>query len=286
MFKLLKDEEWRALQGLEKGSLGYGFTDENMISRLIELPRERVRFALSKLAEKGLVRRSGRSYSLTREGIEALALRDYVRRDLIAALGAVIGKGKESDVYEAVSEEGTVFALKFFKMGRVSFTRVRKKRFVDKGESGNWMTVNYEAAKREFASLRTLEGKSGAFPRPVAYNRSTVLLEQLSGVPLYERPELTDSRRVLGDILAAVRAAYLGQGLINGDLSEYNILTDGERVWIIDWPQAVKASHPNAKELLTRDVTTVLKFFRRAYGVEISEGSAMGYVEGKSESLE
>lgn len=286
VIKLLKDEEWKTLVGLERASASYGFADAGMISRLSRLPSERVRFALDKLNKKEMVVGNGRNYVLTREAVEALALREYVRRDVIAALGAIIAKGKESDVYEALSEEGRVYALKFFKLGRISFTRARKKRFLERAEIRSWVTLNYEAAKREYTALLSLGGRLEAFPRAISYNRSSVLLEELSGIRLSNRPELVDASGTLSRILGAVRVAFVDGNLVNADLSEYNILTDGERVWLIDWPQAVHASHPNALELLRHDVVAVLKFFARAYGVASDEERAVDYVMGMRLTLE
>jgi len=286
LVKLLKDEEWKTLIGLEKASASYGFAEVGMISRLSHLPVERVAFALDKLNKKEMVLGSGRNYALTREAVEALALREYVHRDVIAALGAIIAKGKESDVYEALSEEGRVYALKFFKLGRVSFTRARRKRFLERAEIRSWLTLNYEAAKREYTALMALAGRQETFPRAVSYNRSSVLLEELAGVRLSTRPELIDPKATLFSILAAVRVAFLEANLVNADLSEYNILTDGEKVWLIDWPQAVHGSHPNAQELLRHDVLTVLKFFSRAYGLASDAEAAMDYVLGKAARLE
>lgn len=250
------------------------------------LPPERVRFAAEQLEKRQLVRRRGHGYSLSKEAVEAMALRDYVRRDLIFALGAIIAKGKESDVYEALTEEGGVLALKFYKLGRVSFTRVRKKRFREGSEMRSWMTANYEAAKREFNSLRKLEGFSDSFPRALAYSKSTVLMEQVSGVRLSQRPELEDPRSAESDVLAAVRVAFTKAGLVNADLSEYNILTNGVKMWLIDWPQAVSTSHPNNAELLEHDVKSVVKFFGRAYDVDLDEANALAYVYGKVDKLE
>ena len=284
--KSVKDEEWRTLFGLERGAMLYGTADSGMVSRLSKLPRDRVTFALDQLNKKGLVVGKGLSYSPTSEAIEILALHDYVRRDLIAALGPIIAKGKESDVFEALNEEGTLYALKFFKLGRVSFTRVRKKRFLDKSELKSWITANYEAAKREYQALKKLEGLSDSFPKAVASNRSTVLFEQLSGVRLSQRPELEDPRSFLLSVLAAMRLAYTKAGLVNADLSEYNILTDGSRAWLIDWPQAVPTSHPNAQELAAHDVHAVVRFLRRAYSVELDEAAALAFATGKTDSLE
>jgi RIO kinase 2 len=215
-----------------------------------------------------------------------MALKDYVKRDLIFALGAIIAKGKESDVYEALTEEGTAYALKFYKIGRTSFTSVRKKRTHGSAEFRSWMTANYDAARREYEALRKLEGLSKVFPRAVAYSRSSVLLEQLSGVRLSQRPILEDSAKTLRDILSSMRTAYTRASLVNGDLSEYNVLTDGARIWLIDWPQAVSASHPNSGELLMHDVTALISFFRRAYGVQEDPERAFEFTTGKVPRLE
>lgn len=280
VLKSLKDEEWRTLAGLERATSGFGTPDIGRLSRMSRLPPERVRYATEDLEKKGLAMRKGQGFVLTREGIEAMALKDYVKKDLIFALGAIIAKGKESDVYEVLTEEGAVYALKLYKIGRISFTSVRKKRVRERSEFRSWMTANYDAAKREYHALRKLEGLSTAFPRAIAYSRSTVLLEELSGVRLSQRPHLENPEGTLRMILGLMRTAYLKARLVNADLSEYNILTDGASVWLIDWPQAVGASHPNSPELLMHDVVAVSTFFRRAYGVESDDKRNYGYVHG------
>ena len=286
VLKSLRDEEWRTLAGMERSTAGYGTPDLGRLSRMSRLPPDRIMFATDALEKKGLVKRRGRGYVLTREGVEVMALKDYVKKDLIFALGAVIAKGKESDVYEALTEEGTAYALKLYKIGRISFTSVRKKRVRESAEFRSWMTANYDAAKREYHALRKLEGLSPAFPKAIAYSRSTVLLEELSGVRLSQRPYLVDPKKTLLMVIESVRIAYLKSGLVNADLSEYNILTDGASIWLIDWPQAVDAGHPNSVELLTHDVKAVAAFFSRAYAVEVDADRAFQYVRGESESLE
>jgi len=286
VLKSLKDEEWRTLAGLERASSGYGTPDLGRLSRMSRLPPERVRFAIDALEKKGLAMRKGQGYALTREGVEVMALKDYVKKDLIFALGAIIAKGKESDVYEALTEEGTVYALKLYKIGRISFTSIRKKRVRESAEFRSWMTANYDAARREYHALRKLEGLSATFPKVIAYSRSTVLLKELSGVRLSQRPYLEDARAALRTVIESVRAAYTRVKLVNADLSEYNILTDGASVWLIDWPQAVDAGHPNSSELLMHDVKAVTSFFRKAYGVESDSGKVFDYVVGLTNRLE
>jgi len=286
VLKTLKEEEWRTLAGLERSTAGYGTPDLGRLSRMSRLPLDRVKFATEALEKKGLATRRGQGFVLTREGVETMALKDYVKKDLIFALGAIIAKGKESDVYEALTEVGTVYALKLYKIGRISFTSIRKKRVRESAEFRSWMTANYDAARREYHTLRKLEGLAPTFPKAVAYSRSTVLLQELSGVRLSQRPYLEDPRRALRTIIESMRTAYVMAGLVNADLSEYNILTDGASIWLIDWPQAVQAGHPNSTELLMHDVRAVTTFFGRAYDVESDSDKVFEYARGKTDTLE
>lgn len=286
VLKSLKDEEWRTLAGLERSSSGSGTPDLGRLSRMARLPHERVAFATDALEKKGLVMRRGHGYALTKEGVEVMALKDYVKKDLIFALGAAIAKGKESDVYEALTEEGTAYALKFYKIGRVSFTSIRKTRVREAADFRSWMTANYDAARREYDALKKLQGLSPCFPRAIAYSRSTILLEELSGVRLSNRPYLEDPPHALRAVVDAMRTAFMRAGLVNADLSEYNILSDGASVWLIDWPQAVGASHPNSSDLLMHDVKAVGAFFRRAYAVDLDPVAAFAYVSGAADELE
>jgi RIO kinase 2 len=285
VIKGLKDEEWRTLAGLERTSMGHGTADLGKLARVSHIPPERARFAIDSLVRRDLATRKGGGFALTKEGVEVMALKDYVRKDLIFALGAIIAKGKESDVYETLTEEGTARAIKFYKIGRTSFTSVRKKRARGSSEIRSWMNANYEAASREYRALRKLDGLSPAFPRAIAYSRSTVLMAQVSGIRLSQRPFLGDPAKFEQRVFEAVREAYTKARLVNADLSEYNILTDGDSFWLIDWPQAVETSHPNSDELLRHDVEAVTKFFRKAYGVPGDPEKMFGYVTGNTPDL-
>jgi RIO kinase 2 len=255
--------------------------DDWTVARLSGQPLDRVRFAIGKLNEKGLVTRIGMNHVVRTAGFDLLALKHYAEHNSLASLGKIIAKGKESDVYEALTDTGELLALKFFRLGRTSFRDVRRKRFVDAYDSRSWATKNYQAARSEFRALTRLEGVSEHIPTAVSYNRHTALLQELPGVRLAERPDLSDPEGMLKDIIRAIRRIYAKAGLINADLSEYNVLTDGARFWFIDWPQAVASSHPNAKVLLSRDVGAVLGFFRRVYGLSMDPSESVGYVLGE-----
>jgi len=64
-------------------------------------------------------------------------------------------------------------------------------------------------------------------------------------------------------------------------LSEYNIILKPNRhILIIDWPQYVTKDHPNAKELLTRDVQNILQYFKRKHKIDASLEETIEYVTG------
>ena len=47
-------------------------------------------------------------------------------------------------------------------------------------------------------------------------------------------------------------------------------MLDGSRVYIIDWPQWVSTDHPNAGDLLGRDIRNITRYFNRRYQLKIS----------------
>ncbi|XP_050340368.1 serine/threonine-protein kinase RIO2-like [Bactrocera neohumeralis] len=56
------------------------------------------------------------------------------------------------------------------------------------------------------------------------------------------------------------------QGLIHGDFNEFNLMiTEDQRVIMIDFPQMVSTNHKNADELFDRDVQNLANFFQRRF---------------------
>ena len=267
-------------QALEKCTLGKATTSAESIAKVSGQPLDRVNFGLNELNKRKLVGTAGRVYEIYIPAVDLLALKFYADKDYANALGKLIAKGKESDVYEVLSAKGDLYALKLFRLGRTSFRDVTRKRHASSKQFNTWLDVNYEAAHREFNALARLAEVTKNVPVAVATNRHTVLLKELPGVRLSTRPELLDARKVLREIMETVREVYQKAGMINGDLSEYNILTDGASVWLIDWPQWAGKDHPNAKELTRRDVGAVSKFFERSYGLSSDVDALVGYVTG------
>ncbi len=276
----LRPEEWQALRALEKCTLGKATTSAESIAKVSGQPIDRVNFGLNELNKRKLIGTSGRTFEIYISAVDLLALKFYADKDYANSLGKLIAKGKESDVYEVLSAKGDLYALKLFRLGRTSFRDVTRKRHASARQFNTWLDINYQAAHREFNALTRLAEVTKNVPTAVATNRHTVLLKELPGVRLTNRPELVDPKKALREVMETVREAYLKAGMINGDLSEYNILTDGAAVWLIDWPQWVGKDHPNAKELMKRDVGAVVRFFDRGYGLSTDIDALTEYMMG------
>ena len=100
---------------------------------------------------------------------------------------------------------------------------------------------------------------------------------------LYRVRELSldEAYSLLEGVLRTLRIAYVDVGIVHGDLSEYNVLYEGEgKGVVIDWPQYVYKEEENAGELLERDVAYIVGFMRRRYGLYVDPKEALDYVKG------
>src|SRR4030042_2131288 len=124
-------------------------------------------------------------------------------------------------------------------------------------------------------------------PEPLSQNRHVVVMGRIEGGELTRWKKLVTPVRVLRQVMLNVRKAYMKAGVVYADLSEYNIIVEPNmKILIIDWPQAVRTDHPNAKELLARDVNCVLKFFARRFGIKAERSGVLDYVTGKTRRFE
>jgi RIO kinase 2 len=120
----------------------------------------------------------------------------------------------------------------------------------------------------------------------VFQNRRVLVMGMIEGAELAEWKEIPNPEKVLKEILSNVRKAYLKAGVIHADLSEYNvILKPNMHILIIDWPQHVRKEHPNAQQLLTRDVKNIVEYFKRKHMIKAKLKEALEYVTGESRSI-
>lgn len=260
--------EIRVLLTLERLMRRYRWVPLDNIKKALGLSESEVSYRLSRLMEMGLVRFDAvpyEGYSLIFQGYDSLALISLSRKGTVQALGSLIGEGKESVVYDALGL--SELALKFHHVGQRSFQSVRITReFMPEEGHCPWIFASRLSANREYEALRILH-PTVSVPLPVDINRHTVVMEFVPGAT-FNRCTPENPAAVFDEIIDNVRKAYRA-GVIHADLSEYNIMYDGSRVCIIDWPQWVGPNHENARELLERDVGNITRYFYRRYRLEV-----------------
>lgn len=268
----LDPREMRILQGIELGMSKYEFVPLENITKYTGLSEDEVVFWLKELDKKALLWMQSGGYNgfiLNYNSYDLLALNALVKGGVIDALGMPLGMGKEADVLEALTPSGEGVAVKLHRLGRVSFRDTRRKREYLGGRHGvSWLYQSRLAAEKEFQALTLTHNAGVSVPKPIYQNRHAIVMQRIEGHQLSEVVKAEDPVELLDDIIENVHKAYKA-GVIHADLSEFNILvTEQSGVWIIDWPQYIPPSHPNAGEVLERDVKNVLSYFRRKFGVE------------------
>jgi RIO kinase 2 len=242
------------------------FLSISTLSQYSYLSQSLVEHHLRRLVKFGLIGKSNIGYTLLVTGLDIYVLKILSNRNIITAIGPQIGIGKEAEIYLAHDSKGQDKILKMFRLGRSSFKQIKRKRDIKIG-TGSWLLLNIETAKKEYDILKYLRNSGSSFPNPLYRSFHCIVMEPIYGTRLSEAETLDDPHFVLENIIKNVRLAY-HKGYINGDLNEYNILVNGDNIFILDWPQAVKVDTINADEVLMRDVKNILKFFSRKFRID------------------
>ena len=288
VFRKLDVEDLRFLQVIEAGMNKREFVPKEQIAKFAKLPMDRVDFSLGKISKLNAIYRMKGAYvgyTLNYTGYDCLAINAFVKAGVLEAFGKPLGVGKEADVFDALDPKGVRVAVKFHRLGRISFRQTRRKRGYIK-EHANWLFQSRLAAEKEFKALKLVYAHGVAVPEPICQNRHAIVMGVIEGAELAMWKEVDDSAVVLREILGNVKKAFLEAGVVHADLSEYNILLKADmHVLIIDWPQYVTVDHPNAEDLLTRDIKNVLDSFERKFRLKADLKKAYDFVTGKVRTL-
>jgi RIO kinase 2 len=269
----LEPEDFYLLSGVEQGMRFSEWVNRGKLPNYSGLTPENVDYRLDRAMTRELVERRTiqyEGYKLTAEGYDALALHTFAERDTVEGVGAPLGVGKESDVFEVQSYEP--LALKFHREGYTDFRRVDRERdYTADHRHVSWLYTARKAAEREHEVLRALY-PDVSVPRPVDHNRHAIVMTKLDGVEL-ARAKL-EPAQVVGvlDLIVRELQSAFEAGYVHADMSEYNVAVGEGGVTVFDWPQAVATDHDNARELLERDVENLLGYVRRKYPREVPDG--------------
>ena len=213
----------------------------------------------------------------------------------------VLKTGKEADVVllERADphhpEDGVVMAAKRYRSpehrsfhraaayteGR-STRRSRDQRAIKRKSTFGRQVAAGEWAASEWTALQRLWTLGVPVPYPVQLDGTEILMEWISVEDedgTRTAPRLAQTRPALDlaahwfDQLREAMATMAGHGLVHGDLSAYNVLAAGERIVVIDVPQAVDlVGNLQGPDFLMRDCTNIGAWFTaRGLAVDADE---------------
>ncbi len=223
-------------------------------------------------------------------------LESLIENGLIDEVMYSLKSGKEAAVYVVRCGAETCCAKVYKEADQRSFRQSvlyqegrkvrnsRRARAMEKGSRYGRKEQESSWQNAEVTALYRLTEAGVRVPKPYNFIDGVLLMELVTDVDGNPAPRLNDlemepaqARNYHGFLISQI-VHMLCDGLIHGDLSEYNVLVGSDGSVIIDLPQAVDAAgNNNARMMLERDVNNMASYFGRfapellttAYGKEM-----------------
>lgn len=273
--RYLTNEDFKVLTSVEVGSASHELVPESLIAQNSQLRSiSAVNKSISELAKIKLIAKIRNAkyagYRLTYGGYDYLALKALSKRESVLAVGRQIGIGKESDIFVVagkVEDKRQKLALKIHRLGRISFRTVKNNRdYLRNGKSASWMFLSRIAAEKEYAFMRALYYEGFAVPQPVDQSRHHIVMSLVDGYPMRQLTDHAEPGKLYKTLMEFIER-LANYGLIHGDFNEFNIMirNDTAEPVVIDFPQCVSISHPDAQRYFERDVDSIRHFFKSKF---------------------
>ena len=209
---------------------------------------------------------------ITLETLYKLANQGY-----IDVLNGAISTGKEANVLTGITDDEKFVAVKIYRIATSDF---KKMDYYLKGDprfnvkTKNKRKIIYSWVTKEFKNLTRLHTAGVTVPEPITSSNNVLLIEFIGdedgnpAQPVKNQPP-QDPDDFWNKLLVQLKLFVNEAKLVHGDLSNYNILNLNEEPVIIDVSQSVVLDNPISKELLERDINTLVREYTKL-GVETS----------------
>jgi RIO kinase 1 len=203
------------------------------------------------------------------DGATLRALNGLLHRRQIDYLNGVVSAGKEARVYWGVAPDESPRAVKIYLMVSAEFKKRLRyiagdRRFAKIPNSSRDIIKLW--VQKEYKNLQTASESGIRVPMPYGFNENVLIMEYI-GEPPAPAPIFGETEVDEGDYkwtMKTIKNLYRKAGLVHADLSEYNIFkTEKKERVLFDMGSAVLTSHPESKEMLLRDVTNIVRFFKK-----------------------
>lgn len=192
-------------------------------------------------------------------------------------LNGAISTGKEANVLKGIKEDGSIVAVKIYRIATSDFKKMQyyiagDPRFNVRSSNKRQLINNW--VNKEFRNLTRLKDAGVNVPEAITSLNNVLIIEFIGDkdgnpVPTVKNLPPQDPNEFYEKLVEQMDRFINKANLIHGDLSSYNILNFDEEPVIIDVSQSVVSDHIIANELLERDIKNISFEFSKM-GVDTS----------------
>lgn len=197
-----------------------------------------------------------------------LAVEELIARRDLGELYGVVSAGKEARVYLGEDREKKPVAVKIYLTSASDFRKrmgyIAGDRRFGKLPSGSRGTI-YLWTRKEFKNLQLADSAGVRVPRPIAFHKNILVMEYI-GNPPEPAPTFAESEVDEDDYrwtFGAIGTLWRKGRMVHADFSEFNVFKTPAGDILFDMGSAVLSSHPQASEFLKRDISNMVRFFRK-----------------------
>ncbi len=202
-----------------------------------------------------------------------LSLGKLISNGVFVTLDFPIATGKEGNVYRATGENSELLAVKIYRTSTSTYKNLMKYitgdprfRNIPRDRRG----IIFLWAQKEYKNLMRMEKAKIPAPKAVKLLSNVLVMTYIGRgeqpAPMIKDYCLDEPQESFQAVLDIMKKLHSMAKLVHGDLSEYNILVDDDKCYLIDVGQSVVLEHPLARELLVRDVGNVARYFKKLGG--------------------
>lgn len=229
-----------------------------------------------------------------------LLLFQMINSGTVSEINGTISTGKEANVYHALSTSeddsgpDVHVAIKVYKTSILGFKDRAKYvegeyRFRKVHKGGDSRAMVRQWALKEMRNLKRIQESCIPCPEPLYLRKHVLAMTLIGDNNGRAAPRLKDVffdgedapakwRSVYIEVLAYMRILLHECKLVHADLSEYNMLWNDDKPYIIDVSQSVENDHPRSLEFLRTDIRNVSDFFRRQGVAVLSDKYTYNFV--------
>jgi RIO kinase 1 len=233
-------------------------------------------------------RESREDWKIYKNVFDAFTIRHLyklITQGIFEGLEGPVMIGKEANVFSAIRKDGTKVIVKIYRLHSCNFNKMydyirADPRFANLKKKRR--EVIFAWVQREHRNLVKARAAGVRVPTVLASLQNIIVLEFIGDetVSSQAKDDLPEDIKGFADeVVESMKKLYKG-GLVHGDLSEFNILVYRKSPVLIDFSQGTTVESPQARELLTRDVKNIVRFFRK-YGLKLDESAIEKKITGR-----